>query len=93
MIRRYLNHQILDFANLICTACNPLESKYVSDKEGKWVAEVNISNCESFLDFYEFEMEAIKTFNEYLIPLTNQVNCEEGAEPLALDPLDTSFVD
>lgn len=71
MLRRYINHNILDYANIICSACNPLESLYVHpDEEGNWKIQINMANCSNFLDFFEFEMEAIRIIEKYLYPLT-----------------------
>lgn len=92
-LRRYLSHNLLDYANIICSACNPLESPYFTkNSENKWKIEINISNCSNFLDFFEYEMEVIRIFNKYLYPLSNAVTCN-GTNEIELDDLDTSFLD
>lgn len=51
-----------------------------------------MSNCSSFLDFFEYEMETVRILSKYLYPLTKVVTCN-GQNEIELDDLDTSFMD
>lgn len=92
-LKRYLNHQILDYSNVICSACNPLESSYVyKSEEGVWSVQMNMANCSNFLDFFEYELEVIRVLQKYMYALTNFLKCDTE-NPIELEELDTTFLD
>lgn len=88
-LRRYRNHTILDHANLVCTVCNPDEGKFFSKEK----IDVNISNCWEFLDFFEFQMDALKVYRDLLLPITNLVYCDPELEVIKTDVLDASYLE
>lgn len=80
---------------MICTVCNPKESKFFKKSElNNYTAEVNFSNCSEIIDFIEFEFELIRIMKNYLIPLTEFLKCnEELTELIKYDIVDTSKYD
>lgn len=73
----YLDNTLSNYANLICTVCNPNEISYFKITErGQVNIDINFSNCNNFLDLADFENRVYILLRDYIRPLVDIINCK-----------------
>ena len=89
------------YANVLCTICNPYNTKFFDLNEKGSSIIANSSNCMQTMEILDFELRMMKVFNNFIKVITDLYKCEKnwtadsnyGVNPLEYHKIDHLITD
>lgn len=95
-LETYMKNHLSFYANIICTACDPMESSFFEQVGGVLKVTALVEVCQEMVMLREFEVNFLKNYILFFKPLYNLFNCLEGSEEvnndLITDKIDWEYI-
>lgn len=81
----FRKNQVWFYGNLICTACNPHETRHFKITNDGSSMMLDMRTCTDMMNTRTFEARVMRLFYDFLVPLTKFIDCSEDKNEFEIE--------